>query len=238
MEAVWEIVKARDRDGVLPALCWTPEYLAVWTHFATERGGLTGIKRGMQKAVEAGLVEELEDGSVRIHDWDQYQLDKRSGHRRPDPFGNAKIGPPDPGSSRIAPDRVGSERIASPTGQDRTIHSSPPPEEEGGRLPIEPEDMKWRLWRKYQATYENVKRRTPPQSASRLVDRLEDFRRQLDFLRSPTTSDEDYIQFAEDSVRLYLAMDDEHVRKMGHDLGTFVVRLPGIIEQMQQGARP
>ncbi len=80
-EAVWEICKMYDKPGVLPARCWNAEFLASWTHFREERGGVAGIKRGMDRAVEAGLLEVMADGSVRIHDWDQHQMDRTAGER-------------------------------------------------------------------------------------------------------------------------------------------------------------
>jgi len=142
-EAVWEIAKAHDRNGTLPASYWRAEFLSKWSNFELERGGRKGIERGMRQAVAAGLLDILPDGSIKIHDWEQYQPDPRTGKRNADRKDIAQLRGDHPTRSeaiqfdpvRSSPIRSHPERSAR---QDRTGQEE---EEEGASAPPPPGDQ-------------------------------------------------------------------------------------------------
>lgn len=149
IQAAWRICKAQDERGVVPAIFWTPTTLARWTLSASERGGLAGIKRGMESCEALGLVEREPDGSVRIRDWEQYQIDAREGNgkRNRVPRNNRRLRDPDPGRSRGIPERPETSRSV----QQGSPPPDPPPIQDGTRTPddiaLRPiEDRIWLEW--------------------------------------------------------------------------------------------
>jgi hypothetical protein len=125
-QAVWEICKAHDKHGIMPAHYWKEEFLTRWTNFDSERGGITGIRKGMKQALDAGLLERAADGSIKIHDWQQYQVDPRIGNKKTDDNKNNNLKETKPVSSSVTP----TDTIPKPCDteksirQDRTRHNN------------------------------------------------------------------------------------------------------------------
>ena len=82
VRAVWEIVKAKYSAGTMPAECWDAEYIARWSLFYEERGGVRGIERGMTQALASGMLERGDDGSIVVPNWRRYQVDATAAERK------------------------------------------------------------------------------------------------------------------------------------------------------------
>ena len=234
VEAVWEIVKSRDSDGTLPAIFWNPEYLTAWTHFDSERGGLAGIKRGMKKAVEAGLVEVLDDGSVLIHDWQQYQVDPRAGKKRPDPYKNAKLKPPDPGPSRTSRDDTGLSGPIRRTGHDNTGQGGPAPDYSKTHPAVAPDpvetspDLTWVVQEafrnQYAEQYGHRSRWSEPGHGQKAAD-LVDYFRELAEGKGLDLDADTLARGVKNATKRYLSDGDEFVIAAAHNFDLFVSRI-------------
>jgi hypothetical protein len=168
-QAIWEICKAHDKSGIVPAHYWNADYIMRWTNFDCERGGKTGITKGMNSALASGLLERVEDGSIKIHDWQQYQIDPRIGIKKSDDNNNNGLKNAKPVSSSVTPTDTTTNQCDTEkstrqdiTGQDITDQldlvpdakdSDPgPPEltfdyekEEWNRRPTEKELQRWKI---------------------------------------------------------------------------------------------
>lgn len=126
--AVWEICKARDKPGILSKDYWEAKYLAKWTLFYEERGGVKGIERGMKAALAAGMLERLPNGDIKVPGWDRYQVDATSAERKRQWKSKQDNKLQDKGTGQNGGERKGTEgngeeRKGTPdrTGQDNTI---------------------------------------------------------------------------------------------------------------------
>lgn len=70
-DAVWEIAKLFDCDGGDISQFWTAEYICSHLNGGPEE--VEGVRAGMQRAVDCGLINVTQDNRVLIHDWDEYQ---------------------------------------------------------------------------------------------------------------------------------------------------------------------
>jgi hypothetical protein len=119
----------------------------------------------MEAAVAAGLVEVLPDGAVRIHDWEQYQLEvRKAGKRIRTTMHSEELRDPDPGSSRIIPDHPGSSRTIPLTGQDRTEDGERTPDDRDRADRVDPTSLKWAIWGEYVKRFEDKEGTYPAKS--------------------------------------------------------------------------
>ena len=229
-EAVWEICKAHDKRGLLPSSYWQAEFLARWTQFDRERGGLPGIKKGMASALKSGLLEQHKDGTVEVHDWEQYQMDSRAARkkRKADPRKSRKLQGQDPGpSSAVQDDPVGPGTVQKDP-VDRTEQDRTDPEHAHT-----PDNMIWMINQAFTAIHESRTGVLPSQPQN-IQSKLEDIKRQFDHHRKPETTDAQYLAVVQAALVRYFdtAGDQDGNYRLWH----FRDCLPAILQQMKEEA--
>ncbi len=241
-QAAWEMCKAHDKSGILPAHYWSAEFIARWWQADRERGGVKAIERGMKQAEKAGLIIRLKDGSIQIHDYHQYQTDPRAGRRKqkPQSNNNGTIEARDPGPSGVIPD----DPVSSSTGPDhpldRSDHSRSDHTEDPAPAPDDPNTLESRVWRAYLTRYDERKGTYPGHSVGKWQSHLSNIKIQLAHPgkrndRNP--SDDEMMGLAEKALDRFFELDDKFVNEADHSLGVFVSRLPRIIQEIRGEVR-
>ena len=235
-QAAWEVCKAHDKPGELPSHYWSAEYLARWCQLDRERGGMAGMKRGMERAVEAGLVELLPDGTARIHDWDQRNIDPRTSKRKRTRKKDGGLHGECPGPSRVIqddPGRPGTD-LDERALQDGTDPDPPPTPPAGGEGEVYRVALEWQIWSEYQARFSEKMGGTIPPTTQGTSTILADIKRQLNHLRKAETTDAQYLAAVCKALDAYFSMHDDKVTEQGFPLWLFRDRLPRIIQQLRR----
>lgn len=103
-------------------------------------------------------------------------------------------------------------------------------------LEVHSSAVEWTIWGEYVKRYEAHSQGIfPGHSSKGALTTLKNIRRQLDHLRKPTTSPEDYMALACDAMDRFFEMEDQFVVESDYALATFASRLPRILKQLREG---
>ncbi len=223
IQCAWRLSKAHDLRGELPAHFWTPTMLARYALAPPDY--LPDIEAGMAACLSKGLVECVtrdDRDRYMLHDWGMYQRDQTAAVRQKRHRDKKKAQQRAQKPGGVTSDGVTGDEV---TQQD--------PTEQDNQDTRVPEDMIWRIQREFDVMHENV-HDVRASHSDNIQSKLEDIKKQFDFLRKPATTDDQYLNVVRKALEKYFETTGD--RDGEHRVWHFRDQLPGILKRMKEEA--
>ena len=234
VRAVWEIVKAKYSAGTMPAECWDAEYIARWSLFYEERGGVRGIERGMTQALASGMLERGDDGSIVVPNWRRYQVDATAAERKAKHLSKKTAHLQGDGTGENGSERIGTEGTFGNDRQDRTGQDNTHTQE---RAPVYPlNKIQQRIWGSYARHHEEKYSMLPPQGGQAWQTALDSLAPVIsDVLVRDGVPDARIDKAIDAFMEKYFCSEDEKVIRAKHAIGLLPHRITDIVTEVRGG---
>lgn len=238
IEAVWEIAKVHGRQGVIGKDTVHSEAVSEWLRLDREAGDVDWagfVAEGLRRCYEHGAIIDQGDGTVRVRDWSQRQLDPGAAERQRRSRVRRKQDPchRDTTDVTVTDRDVTMSRRQDGTIQDGTEETRAPdysnthPAIDPDRIDAKP-DLSWIVQESFRGQYAEMyghkSRWNEPGHGQKAADLVSYFR-ELAEAKGIALDADTLARGVKNATKRYLADNDEFVTAGAHNFDLFVSRI-------------